>query len=152
MFVRYATDLMGDIYHIWNPKTNGYHVPLDVIWLKRMFFTKPDVIYDMAVPPLEITGINPSMESGENERGKNESSGENIDLEDDSDNLKDDTSKNEDTEEEDQSEDEDKQPRATRSGRTIREPARLIEELGATMIDYEIKLIAVEDHYYETMR
>jgi hypothetical protein len=48
----------------------------------------------------------------------------------------------------------DNQPRATRLGRTIRKPARLIEELGAgTSVDYKIKLIAAEDdHYYETMK
>jgi hypothetical protein len=47
---------------------------------------------------------------------------------------------------------EEEQPRSTQSGRTIREPTCLIEELGATTADYEFKLTKAENHYYEVMK
>jgi hypothetical protein len=41
MFVGYATDHAGDVYYMWNPKTNGIHVTWYIVWLKRMFYPAP---------------------------------------------------------------------------------------------------------------
>jgi hypothetical protein len=38
--------------------------------LKRVFFIKSDVMYDVAVSPLEIEGADPSTEAGENKIGR----------------------------------------------------------------------------------
>jgi hypothetical protein len=41
MFVGYALDHAGDVYHMWKPKTGWVHETCDVIWLRRMYFEKP---------------------------------------------------------------------------------------------------------------
>ena len=40
MFVGYAVDHAGDCYRMWDPRTGRVHESRDIIWLKRMFFTK----------------------------------------------------------------------------------------------------------------
>ena len=50
MFIGYPANHEADIVHTWNPATNRVVVTRDVIWLKRMFFEKPDgdeVIFDV---------------------------------------------------------------------------------------------------------
>lgn len=44
MFVgyEYAPNHGGDVYRMWNPKTNRVHFTRDVIWLKRMYFKPED--------------------------------------------------------------------------------------------------------------
>jgi hypothetical protein len=114
---------------------------------------KLDVAYDMAVPPLEIEGVHDSTEDEENKTGENKSSGETIALVDDLDEPNESLYTNEEQEyDKDKSdEEEERKPRITRLDRIIREPTRLIAELGVTTLDYEIKLTAAEDHYYKTM-
>jgi hypothetical protein len=41
MFVGYALNHPRDTYRMWNPKTGGIHESHDVIWLKRMYYSKP---------------------------------------------------------------------------------------------------------------
>jgi hypothetical protein len=41
MFVGYAMDHAGDVYYMWNPKTNGVHATQDIVWLKSMFYPAP---------------------------------------------------------------------------------------------------------------
>jgi hypothetical protein len=38
MFVGYAMDHSGDVYYMWNPKTNGVHVTQNIVWLNCMFY------------------------------------------------------------------------------------------------------------------
>jgi hypothetical protein len=40
MFIGYADDYDGDVYRMWNPKTERVHITRDVIWTKQMMFTK----------------------------------------------------------------------------------------------------------------
>ena len=40
MFVGYVKDHVGDVYHMWDPNTNGIHKTCDIIWLRRMLFEK----------------------------------------------------------------------------------------------------------------
>jgi hypothetical protein len=40
MFVGYAADHSADCYRMWDPLTSRLHVSRDVVWLRRMFFTK----------------------------------------------------------------------------------------------------------------
>jgi hypothetical protein len=81
MFVGYATDHAGDVYYMWNPKTNGIHVTRDIVWLKRMFYPAP--------VRCELTSIiNPmtdiEVEEGvEVEEGANEADNDSEDSDDD---------------------------------------------------------------------
>jgi Reverse transcriptase (RNA-dependent DNA polymerase)/Zinc knuckle len=81
MFVGYATDHAGDVYYMWNPKTNGVHVTRDIVWLKRMFYPAP--------ARCELTSIvdpmtNIEVEEGvEVEEGANEANEADDDSEDD---------------------------------------------------------------------
>jgi hypothetical protein len=151
MFVGYAQDHTGDTYRMWNQATNGVHITRDVIWLKRMYFTKDDTATDMSVSPLVIEGVdgNDPDEDGET----NESAGETADQ------PTPETVEEEDSEDESESESEDDEEKqstpsnSTRSGRSVNKPSRLIEEVGAATVDsYEIKLTEAEEHYYETMK
>ena len=45
----YALNHTGDLYRMWNKYTNGVHVTRDVIWMKRMYYEKLDVVTDLAV-------------------------------------------------------------------------------------------------------
>ena len=49
MFVGYATDHTGDTYRMWNPERSRVHETRDVIWLKRMFYSKPTIEHDFAI-------------------------------------------------------------------------------------------------------
>jgi hypothetical protein len=40
MFIGYADDHDGDVYHMWNPETERVHIIRDAIWMKQMMFTK----------------------------------------------------------------------------------------------------------------
>jgi hypothetical protein len=40
MFVGYATDHDGDIYRMWDPRSKRVQETRDVIWLRRMFYSK----------------------------------------------------------------------------------------------------------------
>jgi hypothetical protein len=40
MFIGYADDQNGDVYRMWNQKTEMVHITWDIIWIKQMMFTK----------------------------------------------------------------------------------------------------------------
>jgi hypothetical protein len=40
MFVGYAEDHTGDVYRMWNAQTGKIYESRDVIWLRRMYYTK----------------------------------------------------------------------------------------------------------------
>jgi hypothetical protein len=40
VFVGYTDDHAADCYRMWDPKTYSIHVTRDVVWLRRMFFSK----------------------------------------------------------------------------------------------------------------
>jgi hypothetical protein len=44
MMVGYALNHAGDTYRMWDMKTNRVHETRDVIWLKRMYFDKEEVL------------------------------------------------------------------------------------------------------------
>jgi hypothetical protein len=47
MFTGYADDQEGDVYHMWNPKTERVHITQDVIWMKHIMFTKGLLAHQM---------------------------------------------------------------------------------------------------------
>jgi hypothetical protein len=51
--VGYSLDHAGDTYRMWNPKTKGLHNTRDVIWLKRMYYTKQLPTYDVVIESVE---------------------------------------------------------------------------------------------------
>jgi hypothetical protein len=50
MFIGYADDQYGDVYRMWNPKTEWLHITRYVIWMKPMMFTK-----GVEEPVIEVT-------------------------------------------------------------------------------------------------
>ena len=150
MFVGYMKDHAGDIYHMWDPNTNGIHETHDIIWLRRMFFKKLKPTYKVVAPiEFDADDLNGNKEAGDNFDNFGVREGENED---------DDKSEIANTEQANMV-DEEEGPLndvqvdkgiITRSGRVvISKPMRLIEEMGAC--SYEISLSAVEQEYYNTM-
>jgi hypothetical protein len=81
MFVGYATNHAGDVYYMWNPKTNGIHVTRDIVWLKCMFYPAP-VRREMTSIIDPMTDI--EVEEGvEVEEGTNEADDDSEDSDDD---------------------------------------------------------------------
>jgi len=56
IFLGYSLDHAGDTYRMWNPKTEGLHNTIDVIWLKRVYFTKQPPTYDVVIESVEHHG------------------------------------------------------------------------------------------------
>ena len=159
MMVGYAWNHPGDTYRMWDPRTKRIHITRDVIWLRRMFYTmdnkKTTEITDE--PILERRLLEPpNTEVGEGDKDKDNENEENEN--DDVNNVEDENEESNETEN-DENEDlanqegdiensgdnneEDNENNWTRvvsnrSGRTIRPPARLIEEMNA---------IAIENYY-----
>ncbi len=63
MFVGYATNREHDSVRMWNPETNGVVTTRDVIWLKRMFFEKSNVVEHDA--EFEIDMSNEAVDEGD---------------------------------------------------------------------------------------
>ena len=72
MFIGYALDYAEDVYRMWDPHTGGVHETLDIIWLRRMYYTNqvtagedfvvevPAAIFDADVESTEVgesTGV-----------------------------------------------------------------------------------------------
>jgi hypothetical protein len=53
MFIGYADDHNGNVYRMWNPKTERVHITRDIIWMKQMMFTK-----GVEEPVIEVTNDN----------------------------------------------------------------------------------------------
>jgi hypothetical protein len=111
MFISYADDHDGDVYRMWNPKTERVHITRDVIWMKHMMFTKG---VEEAV--IEINNDNAKAGHGDGKEpadpGTIEDNGTYDENEDDS------------SDEEPVEEDEPWNDVTTRSGRSVRAPSR----------------------------
>jgi hypothetical protein len=131
MFIGYADDHDGDVYRMWNPKTERVRITRDVIWMKQMMFTKR-----VEEPVIEVN--NDNAEDGRDDEENPADPGE---VED---------SRNDEESEDDSSEEElDDGNEAwndvtTRSGRSVRAPSRLIAEVGTSALG----LTKAEENYY----
>jgi hypothetical protein len=161
MMVGYSTDHNGNCCQMWDPVTGGVHDTRDVTWMHRMFFER-QVSHGIVIPPMIIQGIDETpIRSGE---GIDEDTEDGINVETV---IEDDDEK--DAESELPMEGDANvmgNPTAqiegvnqTRSGRTIKPPERLIQEIGAfaaqgatAAANYEIALTAAEIQYYDTMK
>jgi hypothetical protein len=151
MFIGYAKDHEGDCYQMWNPKTEGVHTTRDVIWLRRMFYTAPTAVPELALEPDDdIFIITP--QSQEADKNPNKSARESVDdvnLDDDDDELMPqlipqvndaNDSDSSDKEDEDKKSEFEKGPVTgrTSSGRAVRAPIRYRDqEIGAMLAGIE---------------
>jgi hypothetical protein len=154
MFVGYALDHLSDTYRMWNPFTGGINESHDIIWLHRMYYSKPSKP-GKEIAPIRFSVIDdddnepepiPIQEAEEGEIIENEPY-QGV-YESDSDN-----------EEDNESESEDEEPNVitTQSGRTVKPAMHLIEEtryVGRDELDSDIDigLTQAEINYYEAMR
>jgi len=54
MFVGYPANRESDSVRMWDPSTNGVVTTRDVIWMKRMYYTRPaDAVFDVDSTPLD---------------------------------------------------------------------------------------------------
>jgi hypothetical protein len=164
--VGYSTNHDSDCYQMWDPVTGGVHNTRDVTWMHRMFFER-QVSHGIVIPPMIIQGIDETpTRSGEgiNDNAVDEETEDGINVETV-------------IEDDDETDAESELPmegdanvmgnptspiegvNQTRSGRTIKPPERLIQEIGAftaqgatAAANYEIALTAAEIQYYNTMK
>ena len=131
MFVGYALNHPGDCYRMWNPETNRVHETRDVIWMKRMFFPKTSRVYEIQKEngaDIDVDFVGEAKTHQSVEAGEGSSSNE-MKVDDEANAVV---------------------PQITRTGRTVKPPTRLIEEMGT--VGYEIALTSAERNYYEAMR
>ena len=131
MFIGYVKDHAGDMYHMWDPNTNGIHETHDIIWLRQMYFEKLKPTHKV-IAPVEFDADDPNgdKEADDNLDNFGVREGENED---------DDANKVTNMEQADMVDEEEElldnvQVDAgivTRSGRVISKPMRLIKEMGA---------------------
>jgi hypothetical protein len=146
MFVGYALNHEGDCYRMWDPITSRVHVTRDIVWLKRMFFARPPELGDdEAVSPGVLLPVaepdeNQDAEAEDNDENTADETPADVDesslqqppVEDLSGDGDDEVNDNEDKDDEDEALDAaDGPPVTTKSGRAIRAPSRLIQEIGA---------------------
>ena len=156
MFIGYALDHDGDCYRMWNPVTDGVHVSRDIIWLRRMFYNPIEA--GIIGEPLLIEGADNEGVVVEAWEGDNLHPNTDLDPSSNDAEVDDDAETNTIDNRTVFLDDLDGFQRTTRSGRMIRNPARLIEEIGAVAAEgaiaadnYEIKLSNAEVNYYYTM-
>ena len=144
MMIGYPKDHTGDCYHMWDKSTSGVHVTHDVTWLRQMYFAaNPNagnyevICKEDAAPRAANVSAGERDELNGTETGRDEDDDENINTE----HAEVGNDKNNNA-----------MPMITRSGRTVQAPSRLIEEMGAVINDYEIKLTDAECNYYATMK
>jgi hypothetical protein len=145
MMVGYALDHPGDTYRMWDPRTKNVHVTRDVIWLRRMY-------YDPGVVPEEI-GENQTVIDANNLPDDAAGEGNGNDGLDDA--IAADTTDEGDTADTDveadiEAEIDDWTEVTSRSGRTVRPPQRLIEEMAALAVtsNYYAELADEDDDEY----
>jgi hypothetical protein len=131
MFIGYTDDHDGDVYLMWNPKTERVHITRDVIWMKQMMFTK-------GVEDAVIEINNDNTEEGQND---DKERADHVTVED---NGSEDKSEDDSSDEEPVEEDEPWNYVTARSGRSVRAPSRLIAEVGAS----DLGLTKSEEIYY----
>jgi len=144
MMVGYALNHAGDTYRMWDKITNRVHETRDIIWLRRMYFEKPIINQDLAIAPVIDDDYEvekePTIKVGE---GLDENDEQEDQLPQDEDN---------DTGGEVAESPNTETQVVTRTGRRIKNPSRLIEEMGAFVSDYQICLTDAEVKYYEAMK
>jgi hypothetical protein len=72
MLVGYSLDHGRDTYLMWDPTTYGFHESHDIIWLRRMYFTKkvsesPDDIIVVLEPPVYLDGASDSEDDDDDD-------------------------------------------------------------------------------------
>ena len=160
MLVGYALNHDSGVYRLWNEETDRVIVSRDVIWLKRMYYEKKADNPEMIVAPT-FTNEVWEGEEDENEDILEPPIDESEEPEDESDTESQETDdNNEDSGEEIDNEDEESETAeetgpstvTTRSGRTVRPPERLIEEIGLSskQITNEISNLTHSERYYLT--
>jgi hypothetical protein len=161
MFVGYATDHDGNVYRTWDPRTGRIHETRDIIWLRRMFFTKKpnddaeEIDFNFVVPaPVYREGVVTAPDLGAGEGGNAEGAGG--DAEDAPAVEAEEavavpveapaaTAENEEETVEEVA--------TTRSGRAVRPPARFREaEFEGMNVDGSITLSEAEVRYHDAMR
>ena len=154
VFMGYPDDTSSNAYRMWNPGTNQIIVSRDVVWLKRMYFSTPETAppaqAELPSAPSGGESVAHARSRGELIASGGESRGEReVEAADDDDNNDDDDGMPQlvnRTDDDDDSDDED-EPTTTRSGRAVRAPDRLIENMAAT-----IELSPAENAYYAEMQ
>ena len=135
MLVGYAFNHDSGVHLMWNENTNRIIVSRDVIWLKRMYFERPTANPDMITEP----NFTNEVREGDDNNGDESNGDEGIqDEENDRESIDNEEDLGEDTENEDENNDTtepnlteaSRNVTTTRSGREIRPPPRLIEEIG----------------------
>jgi hypothetical protein len=121
MFIGYTDDHDGDVYRMWNPKTERVHITRDAIWMKQMMFTEG--VEDAVI---EINNDNAEEGQGDDEKPADPGNIE--------DNGTDDESEDDSSDEEPVEEDKPWNDVTTRSGRSVRAPSRLIADVGASAL------------------
>jgi hypothetical protein len=133
MMVGYAVDHAGDVYRMWDPKTNRVHETRDVIWLHRMYYEKPETTAEVIAPVEMDDDDTGDIEAGEGENKVTEHVEEQNEVEEDEEVIATEVESG-----------------TTRSGRIVMKPTRLIEEIGA-VANGGIGLSQAEEKYYDTM-
>ena len=140
VFVGYDLNHPGDCYIMYNPKTDKRLISRDVIWLRRMYYhnEEPDEMITGSPKVAVITNVNPEVgEDGDDLSIQDEDVDEVVEEEE----KPDDKGENNN----EQNENENKNVARSRSGRTIKAPNRLIEEIGYLIND--LALTSVENRY-----
>ena len=51
-FIGYDEDHAGDCYKMYHPETNKIYKSRDVVFLKRMYFSFPNLVHEISIEPL----------------------------------------------------------------------------------------------------
>jgi hypothetical protein len=145
MMVGYALDHPGDTYRMWDPRTKNVLVTRDVIWLRRMYYDPGVVPEEIGENQTVIDANLPTAEAGEGNGNDGLDDAIAADTTIDEDNTAD-----ADVEAEIEPEIDDWSEVTSRSGRTVRPPQRLIEEMAALAVtpNYYSKLANEDNNEY----
>ena len=176
MLVGYALNHDAGVYRMWNPTTDRVIVSCGIIWLRRMYFEQQQGPPNVIVGPTftnevwEGVGNDDTVEPSIDENvGNNETSNdeeketESLDIERNDDSEDETCGDQEDSDDESFDDQEDSMVEddnnittgsdngnitTTRSGRTVKPPSRLIEELGNSFLYNEIANVTNAERNY----
>ena len=161
MFIGYAKQHSGDTFRMYNPVTSGVHTTRDVIWLHRKYYQDPVKFAELDVDDAFFHVK--FDEDGDNEVGKGVEIDSSENSDDDNDDDDDDADGGTSTVKDDSDSDSDNESAAsdtaeeqvsaikTRTGRSIKAPQRLVEEMSGIAAEYKCELTAAEENYYSIM-
>jgi len=168
MFVDYTESHEGDCYFMWDPERNILYTTRDIIWLKRMYFSKPTEEEEAPITLREDDKLEQDQKvvsfADEVQRAIAIDGAATIQHETEQNEPEapeDDESEDEDVDTEGELEQHDNRPvsTSTRSGRAVRAPLRYIqesEEMGTTNFEaedpYEIQLTPAEEKFYAQVK